>query len=65
MLTRKTLGRLNNRPRKINRLPLAAIGAGSLALGAILFVLASSPLLALAALLAGALCVLGAYRPAA
>ena len=62
MLTRRTLARINARPRKINRLPLAAIGAGSLVLGAILFVLASSPLIALAALLAGALCVLGAYR---
>jgi hypothetical protein len=61
MLTRSTLARINNRSRKINRLPLAAIGIGSLALGGVLFVLASSFLLALAALLAGVLGLLGAY----
>src|SRR5918912_526404 len=62
MLTRKTLARINERSREINRLPLAVIGLGSLALGGVLFVLASSSLLALAALLVGALGVLGAYR---
>jgi len=62
MLTRSKLERINNRPGKINRLFLAAIGAGSLALGGVLFVLASSLLLTLAALAAGVLGVLGAYR---
>src|SRR5215217_3946970 len=61
MLTRKTLARLNKRPKEINRLPLMVIGGVSLALGGVLFVVASSPLLALAALAAGALGVLGAY----
>lgn len=62
MLTRKTLARINNRPREINRLFLAVIGVGSLALGGVLFVLVSAPLLALVALAAGALGVLGGYR---
>jgi hypothetical protein len=62
MLTRRTLERINNRPRKTALWPFAAIGAGSIVLGSILFVLASSPLLALAALAAGAVGVLGVYR---
>ncbi len=61
MLTRKTLARLNERPKEINRLPLMVIGAVSLALGGALYMLASSPLLALATLAAGVLGVLGAY----
>jgi hypothetical protein len=61
MLTRSTLARINNRPRKINRLPLAVIGAGSLALSGVLFMLASSPLLVLATLAVGVLGILGAY----
>jgi DnaJ domain len=61
MLTRSTLARINNRPRKVNRSPLVAIGAGSLALSGVLLVLASSRLLALATLLAGVLGVLAAY----
>src|SRR5215213_8771754 len=61
MLTRRTLARLNERPKEINRLPLMVIGAVSLALGGALYILASSPLLAVAALAAGALGVLGAY----
>jgi hypothetical protein len=62
MLTRSTLARINNRSRKINRLPLAAIGASSLALGGVLFLLTSSLVLALAAVAAGILGVLVAYR---
>jgi hypothetical protein len=62
MLTRKTLARLNNRSMGARLWPLAAIGAGSLALGGVLFVVASSLPLALAALAAGVLGVLGAYR---
>src|ERR671921_431491 len=50
MLTTRALARINNRPRRINRLPLAVIGAGSLALGGVLFVVASSLSLAVAAL---------------
>jgi hypothetical protein len=61
MLPRKTLSRLNNRPKGPRLGPLAAIGAGSLALGGVLFVVASSLPLVLAALAAGALGVLGAY----
>jgi hypothetical protein len=61
MLTRSKLERINNRPREINRLALAVIGLGSLALGGVLFVLVSSLLLTLAALAAGVLGVLGAY----
>src|SRR5918998_5421024 len=61
MLTTRALARINNRPRRINRLPLAVIGAGSLALGGVLFVVASSLPLALAALLLGVLGVVGAY----
>jgi hypothetical protein len=58
MLTRSKLARINARSNKTNHLPLAAIGAGSLGLGAVLVVLASSPLLALAVVVVG---VLGAY----
>ena len=35
MLTNKTLARINNRPRKIDRLPLLAVGGGTLALMAL------------------------------
>jgi hypothetical protein len=61
MLIRKTLARLKNRPKGSRLRPLAAIGAGSLALGGVLFVVASSLPLALAALAAGVLGFLGAY----
>jgi DnaJ domain len=61
MLNRRTLKRINERPRKMNRLPLVAIGVGSVALAALLVTLTSSLPLALAALLAGALGALGAY----
>lgn len=55
MLTGKTLKRINERPREVERRPLALIGALSLAVAALLFVLVSSLMLALAALLAGSL----------
>ena len=61
MLTRRTLARLNERPKEINCSPLMVIGAVSLALGGVLFVVASSLPLVLAALAAGALGVLDAY----
>jgi len=62
MLNRKTLKRINERPRQVSRLPLAAIGAGSVVLAALLFVQTSSLPVGLAALAAGAAGVLVAYR---
>jgi hypothetical protein len=62
MLNKRTLATINAQPKQVNRLLLALIGAGSLALGGVLFVLASSPLFTLAAFAAGGLGVLGAYR---
>jgi DnaJ domain len=62
MLTRKTLKRINERPRKVNRLPLALIGTGSVVLSALLATLTSSLLVGLAALAAGAAGVLVSYR---
>jgi hypothetical protein len=61
MLTRKTLARLNERPKEINRLTLMVIRAVSLALGGALYILASTLPLVLAALATGVLGVLGAY----
>jgi hypothetical protein len=61
MLTRGTLQRINNRSKRVNRLPFLAIGAGSLALAALMYVLSGSRVLALAALLLGALGLLVAY----
>jgi len=62
MLTRKTLKRINERPKHVNRLPLAMIGGGSVVLAALLAVLTSSLLVGLVALAAGAVGVLVAYR---
>ena len=62
MLSTRTLKRINERSRTVNRLPLAAIGGGSLALAAMLAVLLGSPMLAIAALLLGALGLLVTYR---
>ena len=62
MLNRRTLQRINERPRSVNRLPLAAIGAGSLILALVLALLLSMPLPALAVFVVGALGVLGVYR---
>ena len=62
MLNRRTLKRINNRPKKASLFPPVAIGAGFMALAALLIILTSSLLLALAALLAGAAGVLVAYR---
>jgi hypothetical protein len=62
MLTRKTLKRINERPKHVNRLPLAMIGGGSVVLAALLAVLTSSLLVGLVALAAGAAGVLVAYR---
>ena len=61
MLNRRTLQRINNRTKRVNRLPFLAIGAGSLALAALLYVLSGSRVLALAALFVGALGLLVAH----
>ncbi len=47
MLTGRSITRINNRPRRVNRLPLVAIGGGSVALAALLYVLLALALLAL------------------
>ncbi len=62
MLNRRTLQRINERPRSVNRLPLAVIGTGSLVIALVLALLLSTPLPALAVLAAGAVAVLGVYR---
>jgi hypothetical protein len=62
MLNRKTLKRINQRPKQLNLLPLLLIGTVSLALAALLLVLASSLLLVLIAIAAGTLGVLIDYR---
>jgi hypothetical protein len=38
VLTNRTLARINNRPRKVGRLPLLAVGGGTLVLAALLYV---------------------------
>ncbi len=61
MLNRGTLQRINNRTKRVNRLPFLAIGAGSLALAVLLYVPLGYLALALAALIVGALGLLAAY----
>ena len=60
MLNKGTLKRINPRPRKARLILLA--GAGAVALGVALLALATSPLIALAAVPVGALWVLAAHR---
>jgi hypothetical protein len=60
MLNKGTLKHINDRSRKARLLPLA--GAGAVALGAALLVLAPSPLIALTAVPVGALGVFSAHR---
>ncbi len=63
MLTNRTLARINNRPRKVGRLPLLAVGGGSLVLAALLYVFEVLPSFAILAVLGGgALLVLLLYR---
>jgi hypothetical protein len=63
MLTGRTIARINNRPRKVNRLPLLAVGGGAAVLSALLYVLEVLPTFAiLAILLGGALLVLLLYK---
>jgi DnaJ domain len=62
MLTNRTLARINNRPRKVGRLPLLAVGGGTLTLTALLYVLEILPSFAILAVLGGgALLVLLLY----
>src|SRR5215210_7085893 len=53
MLTNRTLARINNRPRKVNRLPLLAVGGGTLILAVYLYVLEVLPSFAIFAFLGG------------
>ena len=62
MLNRKTLSRINDQPKQADRLLPTLIGAGSLALTALLFVLTSSLLFALATIAAGVLSIVVTYR---
>jgi DnaJ domain len=62
MLTNRTLARINNRPRKVSRLPLLAVGGGILVLAALLYVFEVVPTFAILAVLGGgALLVLLLY----
>ena len=62
MLTNRTLARINNRPRKVSRLPLLAVGGGTLILAALLYVFEVLPSFAILAVLGGgALLVLLLY----
>ena len=62
MLTNRTLARINNRPRKVSRLPLLAAFGGTLVLAALLYVFDVLPFFAILAVLGGgALLVLLLY----
>ena len=62
MLTNRTLSRINNRPRRVGRLPLLAVGGGTLVLAALLYLLEVLPSVAiLAVFCGGALLVLVLY----
>jgi hypothetical protein len=62
MLTNRTLARINNRPRRVGRLPLLAIGGGTLILTTLLYVFeVLSSFAILAVLGGGALLVLLLY----
>ena len=62
MLTGTKLRRINDRPRRANRLLLLTIGGGSVTLAALLYGPLALPMLAPVALLAGVLGVVGVYR---
>src|SRR5215218_1653925 len=53
MLTNRTLTRINNRPRKVNRLPLLAVGGGTLVLAALLYASEILPSFAILGVLGG------------
>ena len=62
MLTNRTLARINNRPREVGRLPLLAVGGGTLVLAALLYVFGILPPFAILAVVGGgALLVLLLY----
>jgi hypothetical protein len=62
MLTNRTLARINNRPREVNRLLLLAVNGGTLVLAALLHVYEVLPSFAILAILGGgALLVLLLY----
>src|SRR5215212_344312 len=62
MLTNRTLARINNRPRKVSRLPLLAVGGGTLVLAALLYASEILPSFAILGVLGGgALLVLLLY----
>src|SRR5919107_4668957 len=63
MLTNRTLARINNRPRKISRLPLLAVVGGTLILAALLYASEILPSFAILAILGGCtMLVLLLYR---
>src|SRR5215217_6048603 len=53
MLTNRTIARINNRPRRVNRLPLLAVGGGVLVLTALIYVLEVMSSFAILAVLGG------------
>ena len=53
MLTNRTLAQINNRPRKVNRLPLLVAGGGTLVVAALLYAFAILPPLAILGVLGG------------
>ena len=53
MLTNRTLSHINNRPRKVARLPLLVVGSGTLILAAPLYLLEVLPSVAILAVLGG------------
>src|SRR5919112_149704 len=62
MLTNRALARINNRPRKVSRLPLLAVVGGTVVLAALLYVFEILPSFAILAVLGGgALLVLILY----
>src|SRR5215207_9876700 len=53
MLTNRTLARINNRPRKVGRLLLLAVGGGIVVLAALLYVFEVLPMFTILAVLGG------------
>jgi hypothetical protein len=63
MLTQRTITQINNRPSKVNRWPLLAVGGGAAVLSTLLYLLEIFPAFTiLALLLGGALLVFVLYR---
>jgi hypothetical protein len=63
MLTNRTLARINNRPRQVGRVPLLAVGGGTVVLAALLYVFEVLPSFAILAVIGGgALLVLLLHR---